>query len=58
MTFHVDKLPHAVLIDEHGTLVGRGLVNSREHLESLLVARETGFASVQSYLKAQRVAAE
>lgn len=58
MAYHVDKLPHAALIDEHGILVARGLVNSREHLESLLVARETGFASVQSYLKAQRVAAE
>jgi methylamine dehydrogenase accessory protein MauD len=58
MAFQVDKLPHAALVDEHGTLVARGLVNSREHLESLLVARETGFASVQSYLKAQRVAAE
>lgn len=58
LIYQVDKLPHAVLLDEHGILVAKGLVNSREHLESLLVARETGFASVQSYLKAQRVAAE
>jgi hypothetical protein len=27
-----------------------GIVNSREHLESLLVAEETGYASMQDYL--------
>lgn len=58
MAYAVDKLPHAVLIDEAGTLVSRGLVNSREHLESLLIARETGHVSVQAYLTAQRTAAE
>ena len=30
----------------------KGLVNSREHLESLLVAKETGYASIQAYLDA------
>jgi methylamine dehydrogenase accessory protein MauD len=51
MTYQVDKLPHAVLIDENGLLISRGLVNSREHLESLVVAQETGFASVQDFLR-------
>ncbi len=46
----VNKLPFAVLINEQGVLRGRGLVNSREHLESLLQADEIGVASLQEYL--------
>lgn len=49
--FAVDKLPHAVLLGDDGMIVSRGLVNSREHLESLIVAQETGLASVQDYLR-------
>lgn len=50
MRFQVGKLPYAILIDENGILRSKGLVNSREHLESLLVAKETGYASIQEYL--------
>ena len=57
LAFRVDKLPYAVLLDEAGTIVAKGLVNSREHLESLIIAKETGFATLQSYLKAQPAAA-
>ena len=57
MAYAVDKLPHAALIDAQGLLVARGLVNSREHLESLVVAQETGFASVQSWLQGRKPAA-
>jgi len=53
MAFHVGKLPYAVLIDEEGVIRAKGLVNSREHLESLVVAKETGYGSIQAYLKAQ-----
>lgn len=49
-TFHVDRLPHAVLIGESGILLSKGLVNSREHLESLVTAHELGVVSVQDYL--------
>ncbi len=52
MTYQVGKLPYAVLIDEEGVVRASGLVNSREHLESLMVAKETGYASIQEYLKA------
>lgn len=51
MAYGVDKLPHAVLLGEAGTILGRGLVNTREHLESLVVARDLGVASVQDYLR-------
>jgi methylamine dehydrogenase accessory protein MauD len=50
-TFQVDRLPHAVLIGENGIVLSKGLVNSREHLESLVTAHEMGVVSVQDYLK-------
>ena len=49
-TFGVAKLPYAVLIDEAGKLSATGLVNTREHLESLFVAKERGVASIQQFL--------
>ena len=49
-SFHVDRLPHAVLLGDDGTLLSKGLVNSREHLESLVTAHEMGVVSVQDYL--------
>jgi methylamine dehydrogenase accessory protein MauD len=54
MTMQVAKLPFAALIDENGILCARGLVNSREHIESLFEARERGVASIQEYLKNQQ----
>jgi methylamine dehydrogenase accessory protein MauD len=49
----VAKLPFAVLIDEAGKLAASGLVNSREHLESLFIAKEIGVSSIQEFI-AQR----
>lgn len=54
--FGVAKLPFAVLLDAEGMILSKGLVNSREHLESLVVAHEMGIKTVQDYigsLKAQ-----
>lgn len=48
--FGVSKLPYAVLLDEAGKVASLGLVNSREHLESLFEAKERGVASIQDYL--------
>jgi len=50
MAFKVGRLPYAVLIDENGAVRGKGLVNSREQIESLFEAKELGVASVQQYL--------
>ena len=50
-SYHVDRLPHAALIGADGTLLSKGLVNSREHLESMITAHEMGVVSVQDYLK-------
>jgi hypothetical protein len=38
-----------VLLDGAGILRARGLVNSREHLESLFEAQRLGVASLQEY---------
>jgi methylamine dehydrogenase accessory protein MauD len=50
VTFHVSKLPYAVLLDEHGVVRAKGLVNSREQLDSLFTAKELGFASIQDFV--------
>ena len=55
--YHVGKLPYAVLVDPAGAIVSQGLVNTREHLESLLTASETGLASIQDYLRGRRASA-
>ncbi len=47
--FAVAKLPYAVLIDEAGKIAAMGIVNSREHLESLFEAKERGVASLQEF---------
>ncbi len=50
MSFEVSKLPFAVLIGVDGTLQSKGLVNTREHLESLIEAMDTGIATLQDYV--------
>ncbi len=50
-TFRVGKLPYAVLIDDNGTVRAKGLINSREQLESLFNARDLGVESIQDYLQ-------
>lgn len=48
-SFGVGKLPYAVLVDDKGKISSMGLVNSREHLESLFEAKERGVASLQEF---------
>ena len=52
-TYQVNRLPFAALIDPDGTLRARGIINSREHLESLFEAKRLGVASVQEYLESR-----
>jgi methylamine dehydrogenase accessory protein MauD len=51
MSYGVSKLPFAVLIDDTGTLRGKGLVNTREHLESLVESMLSGIATLQDYVQ-------
>lgn len=52
MAFKVNKLPFAVLIGADGVFCAKGLVNSREQLESLFTAAETGIPSLQAAMAA------
>jgi methylamine dehydrogenase accessory protein MauD len=51
VAYGVSKLPFAALVDSSGILRARGLVNTREHLESLLEAMELGVGSIQEFLE-------
>ena len=50
-SYGVGKLPYSVLLDEHGKVVTMGIINSREHLESLFEAKQRGVASIQEYVQ-------
>ena len=52
VAYQVAKLPYAVLIDGGGIVRAKGLVNTREHLESLFEAKERGLASIQDFVRA------
>jgi len=56
LAYQVGRLPTAVLLDAKGVVRARGLVNTREHVESLFEARERGVASLQEW--AQQRASE
>lgn len=52
LTYRVGKLPYAVLIDAGGVVRAKGIVNSREHLDSLFEAKRRGVSSIQELLVA------
>lgn len=49
--YAVSKLPFAVLLDGEGVLRSKGLVNTREHLESLVESMHSGVATLQEYVR-------
>lgn len=50
LSYAIGKLPYAVLLDDEGKVRAKGLVNTREHLESLFEAKERGVASLQQFV--------
>lgn len=50
-SYGVAKLPYAVLIDEQGKVASMGIVNSREHLDSLFEAKDKKVASIQEFMQ-------
>jgi methylamine dehydrogenase accessory protein MauD len=54
--FGVAKLPYAVLIDQEGKIASMGIINSREHIDSLFEAKERNVASIQDYMANQNQA--
>lgn len=55
MRYQIGKLPYGVLLTA-GTIVAKGLCNSREHIESLLHAKEQGVGSVQEFVAQNKLA--
>lgn len=53
IAYGAGRLPHAVLLDAGGIVRANGLVNSREHLDSLFEARERGVATLQEFMWAK-----
>lgn len=53
IAYGVSKLPYGVLVDENGRVAALGIVNSREHLESLFEAKERKVASIQEFAQQQ-----
>ncbi|MBY0276810.1 methylamine dehydrogenase accessory protein MauD [Candidatus Binatia bacterium] len=57
MTWQVPRVPYAVLLDAAGAIRSKGLVNNREHLESLLEADLLGVGTLQElFAREERVA--
>lgn len=50
--YEVSATPYALLLDEQGVLLTKGLVNNIEHLESLIKAAELGHPSFESLVQA------
>jgi methylamine dehydrogenase accessory protein MauD len=49
--------PYALMLDYSGAVRAKGIVNNREHLESLLTALELNEPSLESYMRKQMVEA-
>jgi len=50
MKYQVAKIPYGVLLDQDGTILAKGLCNTREHVESLFETVRLGQPSLQSFL--------
>ncbi|MEM1020307.1 MAG: thiol-disulfide isomerase [Pseudomonadota bacterium] len=51
--FGIGRVPQAVLLSPEGKIAARGLVNTREHLESLFNAASSGTATLQEHIAQQ-----
>ncbi|MDO5090787.1 MAG: redoxin family protein [Cardiobacteriaceae bacterium] len=52
-SYGVSKLPYGVLIDDQGVISALGIINSREHLDSLFEAKALGVPDIQTYMARQ-----
>lgn len=52
--FQIGRVPYAILIDGDGRISAKGLVNTREHLESLVEAKTMGIPSMQEYMRQRK----
>ncbi|TFH24913.1 MAG: methylamine dehydrogenase accessory protein MauD [Myxococcales bacterium] len=54
IAYQVAKLPFCVLLDAAGIVRAAGMVNTREHVESLFEASDQGVASIQDFIARRR----
>jgi len=54
MAYQVAKLPFCVLVDAAGIVRAAGMVNTREHVESLFEASDQGVATIQDFIARRR----
>lgn len=52
-TYAIAGTPYALLVDQQGVLVTKGLVNNLEQMESLLSAADLGFPSIEAVIEAK-----
>ena len=57
MRYQVSKVPYGVMLDKEGVIQGKGLCNTREHVESLFETTRLGHESLQSYIKKESASA-
>jgi methylamine dehydrogenase accessory protein MauD len=49
MTYGVDKLPHAVLLSDHGVILARGMVNTPAQLRDIVTGRTGGVTYLHNH---------
>ncbi len=52
MRYQISKVPYGVLLDADGVIRGKGLCNTREHVESLFETIREGHSTLQDFMKA------
>jgi methylamine dehydrogenase accessory protein MauD len=50
--YQIFNPPYGVLLNAEGGVAAKGVVNNLDHIESLLLAAETGHPTVESYIQA------
>lgn len=56
LQYKVFAPPYGLLIDKHGVVRAKGVVNHLEHLESLINAADSGYPSMESWAQSRRTA--
>lgn len=52
MQYKIHGPPYGVLLDRHGVVRAKGLINNLDHVESLINAAEMGYATSTAYISA------
>jgi len=52
LQYKVHGPPYGVLLDRHGVVKAKGLINNLDHVESLINAAEMGYATSTAYISA------